>query len=227
MNAIRMNANRMYSLAVAAVLCCAPAYAQLGTSNGAATAQTGSPQRGADRASRDAQTPDGTAAAGATNDPTTQTSPAQDKIFVKKALEGSMAEVQLGQLALQKSNDEQVKQFAQQMVDDHTKLIDDMKPLAEKMGVAVPSSPSKMEMKTMDKLKTLNGDAFDQAYIKDMVKDHKADSAEFNHEAGATQNAELRQTVENGDKVIEMHLQHIEQIAKSKSGTSSKAKGTR
>ncbi len=45
-----------------------------------------------------------------------------DKMFVKKALQGGMAEVQLGQLTLQKSNNDQVKQFAQRMIDDHTKL---------------------------------------------------------------------------------------------------------
>ena len=45
-----------------------------------------------------------------------------DKMFVKKAMQGGMAEVQLGQLTLQKTSNDQVKQFAQRMIDDHTKL---------------------------------------------------------------------------------------------------------
>ena len=61
-----------------------------------------------------------------------------DRMFVKKALQGGMAEVQLGQLTLQKSNNDQVKQFAQHMIDDHTKLNDQMKPVAQQVGVAVP-----------------------------------------------------------------------------------------
>ncbi len=220
-----MNANRMYSLAMAVVLCCAPAYAQLGTSNGAAAGQTGAPQRGVQSTPGGNSGSQATAQGGVANEPAGQTGPAQDKMFVKEALEGSMAEVQLGQLALQKSNDEQVKQFGQKMVDDHTKLIEQMKPVAQQIGVPVPSSPSKSQMKTMDKLKALSGDAFDQAYIKDMVKDHKQDNAEFKHEASTTQNAQLREVVQQGDQVIEMHLQHIQQIAKSKSTTNAKANG--
>src|ERR1700675_2397646 len=56
-----------------------------------------------------------------------------DKAFVRNALEGGMAEVQLGQLALQKSSNDDVKQFAQKMIDDHTKLGDEMKQVAVQM----------------------------------------------------------------------------------------------
>ena len=211
-----MNAKRMYSFAITAALCCTPALAQIGS----AAAQPGGSQSGVQSAPGGANDPnrqpglDNSAAAGVSG-------PAQDKVFVKKALEGSMAEVQLGQLALQKSNDAQVKEFAQRMVDDHTKMLDQMKPVAQQVGVAVPASPSKSQMKTMDKLKTLSGDAFDQAYIKDMVKDHKEDDADFKREASSTQNPKLREVVQQGDQVIEMHLQHIEKIAKSKGNTKS------
>ena len=62
---------------------------------------------------------------------------AMDKMFVKKALQGGMAEVHLGQLTLQKSNNDQVKQFAQRMIDDHTKLGEQMKPVAQQLGVPI------------------------------------------------------------------------------------------
>jgi putative membrane protein len=149
--------------------------------------------------------------------------PAMDKTFVKKALEGNMAEIQMGQLALQKSTDDQVKQFAQRMVDDHGKMLDQLKPVAEQMGVKVPAGPSKGQMKSMDKMKALSGEAFDQAYIKDMVKDHKSDVSEFKQEAQSTQNPQLKQLVMQSDQIIESHLQQIEQISKSK-GATQKAK---
>ncbi len=68
-----------------------------------------------------------------------------DRMFVGKAMQGSMAEVQLGQLTLQKSNNDQVKQFAQRMIDDHTKLNEQMKPVAQQLGVAVPNQVSKKD----------------------------------------------------------------------------------
>src|SRR5580704_9674118 len=55
----------------------------------------------------------------------TSTAVLADKAFVRKALEGGMTEIQLGQLALQKSSNDDVKQFAQKMIDDHTKLGDE------------------------------------------------------------------------------------------------------
>ena len=143
--------------------------------------------------------------------------PAMDKEFVKKALEGNMAEVQMGQLALEKSSDDQVKQFAQRMVDDHGKMLEQLKPVAQQMGVKAPEGPSKGQMKSMDKMKGLSGDAFDQAYIKSMVKDHKNDDSEFKQEAQSTQNPQLKQIVMQSDQIIQSHLQQIEEISKTKS----------
>ena len=224
-----MNANRMWNLAIAATLCCAPVLAQAPGGGG----QSGGGQSGAGAggAAGTQQQPGGSS--GAQSMPQDQAQqgaagttmgPAADKMFVKKALEGSMAEVQMGQLALQKSNDDQVKQFAQKMVDDHGKMIDQMKPAAEQMGVKVPDGPGKSATKTMDKMKGLSGDAFDQAYIKDMVKDHKQDDKEFKAEAQSTQNPQLKQMVMQGDQVIEGHLQMIQQIAQAK-GVTTDGKG--
>jgi len=111
----------------------------------------------------------------------------------------------------------------QRMVDDHGKMLDQMKPAAQAMGVKVPDGPSKGAMKNMDKMKSLSGDAFDQAYIKDMVKDHKKDSSEFKQEAQSTQDPQLRQLVMQSSQIIDSHLQQIQQIAQTK-GTSQKAK---
>ena len=86
-----------------------------------------------------------------------------DKMFVKKALQGGMAEVQLGQLTLQKSNNDQVKQFAQRMIDDHTKLGEQMKPVAQQLGVSDPNGVSKKDKSTMAKLQALSGPAYDEA----------------------------------------------------------------
>ena len=143
--------------------------------------------------------------------PNGQTSPA-DKMFVTKALEGGMAEVQLGQLAQQKSNNPDVKQFGQRMVDDHTKLGDQMKSVAQQIGVKVPDAPSKKDQAVMAKLQALNGDAFDKAYMKDMVKDHKMDLNEFKTEAANGSNPAVKDAANQGAQVISQHLQMAEQI---------------
>ena len=137
-----------------------------------------------------------------------------DSLFVKKALQGGIAEVQLGQLTLQKSNNDQVKQFAQKMIDDHTKLGDQMKPIAQQVGVSVPTEPSKKDKQTMAKLQALSGSAYDQAYIKDMIKDHKQDLSDFQMEASSGQDQTVKDAATQGSKVIAQHLQMAQQMAK-------------
>ncbi len=54
----------------------------------------------------------------------------KDKIFLRKAAEGGLAEIQLGQLAAQKGSSQDVRDFGAQMVKDHTDLNDALKPIA-------------------------------------------------------------------------------------------------
>jgi putative membrane protein len=143
--------------------------------------------------------------------PAGQTSP-EDRIFLKDALQGGIAEVQLGQLALQKGSNADVKQFAQRMVDDHTKMGDQLKPIAQQIGVKVPDSPSKKDKATIAKLQALNGDDFDKAYMKDMVKDHKDDLTDFRSEADQGSNVAVKNAANQGAGIISQHLQMAEQI---------------
>lgn len=138
----------------------------------------------------------------------------QDKEFVRKAMQGSMAEVQLGQLAEQKSSSQDVKQFAQKMTQDHSQLDDQMKPIAQQLGVQPPAKISKKAEKLNAKLQNMSGKQFNETYIKAMVKDHENDLSEFRHEAQTTQNPQLKQAAEQGAQVIEQHLAMIKQIAK-------------
>lgn len=139
----------------------------------------------------------------------------QDKAFVHNAMEGGMAEVELGQLAAQKASSPDVKQFGQRMVDDHTKLNDQIKPIAAQLGVQPPDHLSKKDKALDARLQSLSGTQFDDAYIKAMVKDHKKDLDDFKSEAQQTQNPQLQQAVQQGGQVIAQHLQMIQQIAQS------------
>ncbi len=139
-----------------------------------------------------------------------------EKAFVTKALEGGDAEVQLGQLAQQKSQSADVKQFAQKMVSDHSQMADKwFKPVAKQLGVSEPKGPSKKDKKEIEKLQGLSGDAFDRAYIAMMVKDHQQDLKDFKDEAQSAQDPTLKQVAERGSNIIAQHLQLIEQIAKN------------
>jgi len=136
--------------------------------------------------------------------------------FVSKAMEGDLAEVQLGQLAEQKSPSNDVKQFAQKMVSEHGQMNDKwFKPVAQQLGVSEPKGPSKKDKKEMAKLEQLSGPDFDREYITMMIKDHQQDLKEFKSEAQVAQNPSVKQVAEQGSNVISQHLQLIQQIAKN------------
>ena len=139
-----------------------------------------------------------------------------EKAFVSKALEGGAAEVQLGQLAQEKSQSQDVKQFGQKMVNDHGQMGEKwFKPIAKQLGVSEPKGPSKKDKKEIAKLQGLSGADFDREYIMMMVKDHQQDLKEFQNEAQAAQDPNVKQVATQGSNIISQHLQLIEQIAKN------------
>jgi putative membrane protein len=144
-----------------------------------------------------------------------------DKNFVKNTIEGGLAEIECSQLALQKSNNDQLKRFAQRMIDDHTKLGDDLKPIASQLGVKGPTEPSKKDKAIIAKLQGLSGDDFDKAYVKLMLKDHQLDAAAFKQEVNSAQSPLVKDAATKDDPLIESHLQMIQDIAKSMNITDS------
>ena len=139
-----------------------------------------------------------------------------DQAFVSKALQGGVAEVQLGQLAQQKSQSNDVKQFAQKMVSDHSQMGEKwFKPVAKQMGVSEPKGPSKKDKKLIEKLQGLSGQQFDTEYIQAMVKDHQEDLKDFKNEAQMAQDPNVKQIAQQGSTIIQQHLQLIQQIAQA------------
>lgn len=98
----------------------------------------------------------------------------QQKTFWIEAEQGGMAEVALGNLALEKSQNERVKQFAQQMVTEHTAVNQELMSLAASKSVTLPADVNAKQKSTYDKLSGMTADSFDREYIKIQVKDHEA-----------------------------------------------------
>lgn len=140
----------------------------------------------------------------------------QDKIFIRKAAEGGLAEVALGQLAAEKGTSDEVKIFGQKMVTDHTAINNNMKPIAESFGVMFPRKPNKEDQAEFDKLTALSGETFDTEYLSYMVKDHHKDLREFRMEAMATTDPALREAVDKASTVIREHMMMVDKMAREK-----------
>ncbi len=135
-----------------------------------------------------------------------------DDTFVTRAAEGGMAEVELGNLAQQHAASDAVKQFGKRMVDDHTKANNELKQIAAKNNIQLPSDMGAKNRATMDRLSKLNGAEFDRAYMHDMVMDHRTDVNEFRHEADNGKNADVKAFAAKTLPTLEDHLKQAEQV---------------
>lgn len=155
-----------------------------------------------------------------------------DKAFVRKAAQGGLAEVQLGQLAQQQGSSDQVKQFGERMVSDHQSANEKLQTIAQSSNIELPTTLSKHDQKELTRLQSLHGAAFDKAYAKDMRADHRKDIHEFEREAKHGEDSQLKQFADSTLPTLKDHLAMAEKLPTSSrearaagSGNSSKAAG--
>ena len=131
---------------------------------------------------------------------------ADDSAFLTKALQGGMAEVELGNLAQQNGSSDVVKQFGKQMVEDHTMINGELQTQATSKGVPVPSALDAKSQATKDRLSKLSGADFDRAYMQEMVTDHQQDVAEFRRESARATDPDIKALAAKTLPTLENHL---------------------
>lgn len=147
---------------------------------------------------------------------------ATDKAFVMEAAQGGMAEVELGRLATEKASNADVKQFGQRMVDDHGKANDELKGLAAQKNVTLPTELDAKHKATRDRLSKLSGDAFDKAYMTDMVADHNKDVAAFARVSKTAKDADLKAWAGKTLPTLQEHQQMAKEVAGKVGGAGAK-----
>jgi putative membrane protein len=136
-----------------------------------------------------------------------------DKQFVRTAAEGSIADIKLSTLAVEKGSPA-VKELAQKLVDDHMAMNKEMGSVADAMGVMLPRKIGKDQQREFDKLSGLSGKDFDTEYLTYMVTAHYTDLHNFHMEASTAQNQELAAEVVKGIGMMHAHLGLISSTAK-------------
>ena len=149
-----------------------------------ATETTGTSQSPS-TATSDAST---TAATGGTS----STASPEDKEWVAQAGLAGLAEVQMGNLALQKAQNADVKAFAQRMVTDHTKSNEELVQLTSAKGLTLATELSGEPKAGLDHLMSLSGAEFDKAYMQHMVADHDKAVALFTTGSTSAQDADIK-----------------------------------
>jgi putative membrane protein len=128
-----------------------------------------------------------------------------DEVFAKQAAGGGMAEIKLSQLAMDRAQSLEVKQFARKMVEDHSKANTELQQIAEKQNLALPQKLDGKQQAAYDKLSKLSGADFDREYMKAMTADHDATVVKFKNESLYGQDPELKSFAMKTLPVIEKH----------------------
>jgi putative membrane protein len=147
-----------------------------------------------------------------------------DADFVKAAANAGMMEVELGKHAAQHGADAQVRAFGERMVTDHGKANQELKGVAQRAGLAVPSQMDEEHRDKLQKLSKLRGAEFDKAYMDEMVKGHEHVIEAFEDQAKEP-TSELDHWAAKTLPTLQAHLQQAEKVAESVEGAEGSAGG--
>jgi len=132
--------------------------------------------------------------------------------FIKAAIQGDIAEVDIGKLAQEKGQSDAVKQYGAMLVKDHGDHKSKAEQVASRLGVEPPTGSSLTQKAAYAKLKVLSGSWFDSSFAKSMVKDHQEDVKEYKRES--SKNDAAGQLAKDTLPVLQKHLQAAQSLEK-------------
>jgi putative membrane protein len=155
---------------------------------------------------------------------TTGTLAPADHNFVQEAAIGGLAEVELGNLAKEKASNADVKSFGDRMATDHGKANDELKSWAQQKNVPLPTELDAKHKATRDRLAKLSGEAFDKAYMREMVADHTRDVAAFKRSSTSAKDPDLKAWAGKTLPTLEDHMKMAKETNAKVAGTAAPAK---
>jgi putative membrane protein len=150
-----------------------------------------------------------------------------DQTFIVDVAKDSMAEVELGKLAVQQAVKPEVRQFGQRMIDDHSKANEELKMLAQQKGITLPSDLDPKTKALKARLEKLSGEQFDRAFMRAMLMDHRKAVNAFKHESASGQDPDVKMWAAKTLPTLEEHLKLARDASKGAVATSGRRTTTR
>jgi putative membrane protein len=151
-----------------------------------------------------------------------------DQKMMKDLAQANMAEIEAAKLAQEKSSNEDVKTFAQKMIDDHTKASEQLQQLAQAKSVTLPTELDSKHKAEVKKLGALSGDKFDKKYMaQGGVSDHRKAHAMLSHIEKSAKDSDLKTLASNMMPTINEHWQMAKQMKSGKASTATGSSGTK
>jgi len=149
-----------------------------------------------------------------------------DQKILSDLAQANIAEVAAGNIAVQKASAPEVKSFAQKMVEDHTKGLQEVQQVAQSKNVTLPTEPDAKHKKMADKFNKLSGNAFDKAYLANAgVNDHKAAHNLVERAQRKATDPDIKALAAKLQPTIDQHMQSVQPLAASKGIVSDESHG--
>ncbi len=134
--------------------------------------------------------------------------------FVKTAIRGNIAEIQMGELAEKKGKNPRVQELGKTLVNDHQKAKAQSVELAKKMKIDPPTRPTEDAKETYDRLAKLSGQKFDEEFVEAAVKDHKKDIDAYTEQVEDGKNKQVVEYARETLPVLKKHLELAQKLEK-------------
>jgi len=142
-----------------------------------------------------------------------------EQTFVQKAAQANQTEVEMARIGQDKSQNDEVKDFARQLEQDHSEALGDLRQVAMRASVQLEQQSDAQRTSMSDKMGSVTGPRFDRQFVGEMIDAHRKDIADFeSQQPSAT--GELKQFIDKTLPVMREHLQKAEEL-QTKLGTTS------
>lgn len=139
--------------------------------------------------------------------PTVGAASSIDRQFIVTAGEAGLANIAMGQLALRRSNNTQVRQFAQAEIAEQQQVKQNLSRVAPRLNVALPTAPGPKYQSLLQRLSQLSGEQFDRAYLYEGgINAHLENAATFQREAQFGQEPSVVAIANGGLPTIQQHF---------------------
>lgn len=135
-----------------------------------------------------------------------------DARYFERLAQGNLAEIEAGKLAQGKAVGDDVKKFAARMVEDHGKMLEELRALAGTKSLTMPTAPDKEHANVMKRLQSQSGATFDRSYMTQMVKDHEATLKLVKDIAGKAKDPDLKAAGQQAVPRIQEHLDMAKKV---------------
>jgi putative membrane protein len=141
---------------------------------------------------------------------------AETEKFIHTAADANTLEIQSSQIALQKTTNEQVKDFAHLMIKDHTRIGDEFESIAEKQNLQLPKGLDSKSQSSLKRLQSESGTRFSRTYARMMLKGHQQAVKLFQSYAQNGDDQQLKEWAEQTLPTLQEHLRRAEAMERSR-----------